>query len=174
MKHFVYSDPHFNHKNIIEYAERPFETVEEMNEALILKFNKVVMPTDTVFILGDFGFGTKEEITDIVSQLHGYKVLIMGNHDEKKPRTWWLEAGFDEVSKNPILIWGKFILSHRPLGVIEGMPYVNIHGHIHQNVEPTKMHFNVSVEQTGYKPVNLREIEKEVKRRGIRLVQEYT
>lgn len=172
MNHFVYSDPHFNHKNVIRYSNRPFEDTEDMKESLIQRFNEVVKPTDAVFILGDFGFGTKEELSEIVSRLNGYKTLIMGNHDWPKPRKWWLGTGFDEVSKHPILIQNKFLLSHHPLTVVEGMPYVNVHGHIHQNPAPTRMHFNVSVEQTDYKPVNLKAIEKEIKKRGIKLVLE--
>jgi len=31
---FVVSDLHLNHDNIIEYCDRPFESVEEMNERL--------------------------------------------------------------------------------------------------------------------------------------------
>ena len=39
---FIIGDPHFWHRAIINYCNRPFETVEEMNETLIKNWNKVV------------------------------------------------------------------------------------------------------------------------------------
>lgn len=32
---FLTSDSHFNHANIIKFCNRPFDSVEEMNETLI-------------------------------------------------------------------------------------------------------------------------------------------
>lgn len=110
LKHFVYSDPHFNHGNIIEYGKRPFGNIKEMESELIKRYNEVVSPIDIVYILGDFGFGTLEEISRILSQMNGYKILIMGNHDMNRKREWWLNAGFNEVSKHPIIVRGKYIL----------------------------------------------------------------
>ena len=33
------SDPHYDHKNILRFNERPFNTIESMNEALINNWN---------------------------------------------------------------------------------------------------------------------------------------
>jgi calcineurin-like phosphoesterase family protein len=44
MNYWWTSDYHFGHANIIRYCNRPFETVEEMNEAIIRKYNEVCFP----------------------------------------------------------------------------------------------------------------------------------
>ena len=48
------SDHHFFHANVIRYCNRPFGSVQEMNEALILNWNKTVTNDDIVYHLGDF------------------------------------------------------------------------------------------------------------------------
>ena len=77
------ADTHFNHKNIIQYCNRPFQTVEEMNETLIQNWNNVVRTNDIIFHLGDFGFGKINKSIDILKRLNGKKYLITGNHDKK-------------------------------------------------------------------------------------------
>ena len=42
------SDTHFGHKNVIRLCGRPYETVEEMDEDMIEKWNRKVTELDTV------------------------------------------------------------------------------------------------------------------------------
>lgn len=78
---FYISDLHFCHKNIIKYDERPFISVEEMNEILIKNWNNTISSKDEVHILGDFVWGKRSKWEEILSQLNGQKQLILGNHD---------------------------------------------------------------------------------------------
>lgn len=75
------ADLHFNHAGIIRYCDRPFAGVEEMNEALISRWNEVVRPEDTVYVVGDLAFGHPKKIASQVARLKGRKHLIEGNHD---------------------------------------------------------------------------------------------
>ena len=98
MKLYVTSDTHFNHKNIIKYCNRPFNDVYEMNETLINNWNSVVTPEDIIYHLGDFGFGTKEELQEIFDRLNGYKYLIMGNHDRKSKIFCFYTVGINSIN----------------------------------------------------------------------------
>jgi len=81
MKILVISNTHFNHKNIINYSNRPFKTVEKMNEILIKNWNAKVRKEDIVIHLGDFALGNEEEIRNIKNELNGTIILLKGNHD---------------------------------------------------------------------------------------------
>src|ERR1700679_1209220 len=75
------SDLHLGHTRIIELANRPFSSVEEMNEQMVLRWNSVVGENDDVFFGGDFMFSKKDVWFD---RLNGVKHLIKGNHDHKE------------------------------------------------------------------------------------------
>lgn len=105
------SDLHFGHANIIEYSGRPFRDVGHMNRALIERWNELVQPADTVWVLGDVAMGRIVDTLPLVRQLAGRKLLLAGNHD----RCWdghgpkaaeWLEryedAGFEEIRQGTI------------------------------------------------------------------------
>lgn len=78
MKYFIIADTHFGHKNIIKYCNRPFKTIEEMDETLIKNWNEVVSKEDTVLHLGDVFLCGKEKAKQIMSRLNGKKILIKG------------------------------------------------------------------------------------------------
>ena len=56
MAFFFTSDTHFGHRNIIEYCNRPFKDVVEMDKILVQKYNYLVQENDIVYFLGDIGF----------------------------------------------------------------------------------------------------------------------
>lgn len=152
---YIYSDPHFYHKNIIDYCNRPFDSVKEMNRELIKKWNNTVSKNDKVFVLGDFAFANKRQVKDLVSRLNGYVVLIMGNHDRHRTASWWMDCGFFQVYEHPIIYKDFYILSHEPVFVNDSMPYINIHGHKHNINLDKDYYINVSVEQINYQPILL-------------------
>lgn len=155
---FFISDHHFGHRNIIDFESRPFASAEEMDETMIVRWNAVVGRDDTVFHLGDFSFWNMERTRGIVSRLKGRKTLILGNHDRGRSRSWWLDAGFEEVSAYPIIYKDFFFLSHEPMYMNKHMPYVNVHGHIHGQKYEGKNHFNVCVEHWDYTPLTFEQI----------------
>lgn len=159
---FLISDHHFGHKHIIDFESRPFGSVEEMTETMVVKWNAVVGKDDRVFHLGDFSFLNMEKTSAVLQRLNGRKTLIMGNHDRGRSRSWWLEAGFEQVSEYPIVYGGFYFLSHEPMYMNKHMPYVNVHGHIHGQKYEGTQYVNVSVEHWDYTPVSFEEIKRMV------------
>lgn len=132
---YITSDLHFFHKNIIQYEKRPFKNLKDMEKVLIKNWNNSLKKHDKIFIAGDFSFGNKEMTKNVVKQLNGYKILILGNHDLSNSYKWWLDVGFDEVSKYPIIYNGRYIISHEPVDyrLLMNTEYINLHGHLHTN-----------------------------------------
>lgn len=148
MKYFI-ADLHLGDARIIDYENRPFADVDEMNDVLIKNWNDTVSPEDEVYLIGDIGDEKQ------ILQLNGVKYLVKGNHDTKS-NAYYRECGFAEVYDHPVIIDGFWILSHEPLYVSENMPYANIFGHVHNSpVYRTfsSHHYCVSSERTGYKPI---------------------
>ena len=83
MRYYI-ADCHFYHKNLLtEMDNRDFESVEQMNEVMIEKWNKKVHARDEVVILGDLSLGNGKETNEILCRLKGRLYLIRGNHDER-------------------------------------------------------------------------------------------
>jgi calcineurin-like phosphoesterase family protein len=131
------------------FADQPYK-IELIND----------LPEDSeisVYHLGDFAFGSKEQVAEIVGQLNGRIRLIMGNHDHKKWKDY-LAYGFDRVYDGPIIIDNWAIMSHHPHFVNMQMPYINIYGHVHDDYNYTDVAPTgacVCVERWEYKPVDL-------------------
>lgn len=175
---FFTSDTHFGHANIIKFCKRPFKNVEEMDEALIENWNRVVSEGDTVFHLGDFAFGGSSIWNDTIPRLNGRINLIIGNHDRKNLRQGYMSY-FDmvvpqmqiEIEKTPIY------LNHYPF-LCYGGSYRGVwqlFGHVHSGPEadgldisrlkvllPTQ--YDVGVDNNNYTPISYRELKEKIKR----------
>ena len=107
MQTFFTADTHFGHKNIINYCERPFSSVEEMDQTLITNWNMVVSECDVVYHLGDFVFGCPERIR---KRLNGRIFLILGNHDKFGKKWHSLFEGVFQIHE-----YKNIIMCHYPI-----------------------------------------------------------
>ena len=144
------------HKAIINYCNRPFSSVEEMNNTLIKNWNSVVNKHDKVIVAGDFALCGKDKIIEIGQKLNGKKTLILGNHDRASIKTYY-EAGFEFVSQYPIVLDEFYIISHYPKYVQPKGIYSNIYAHVHNDetyLDCTARSFCVSAERINYTPID--------------------
>ena len=111
---FFTSDWHLHHTQVIKFSNRPFKDIHHMHRVLINNYNSTVPPHGLCYFLGDVGFPDKE----IISQLNGKKIVLMGNHDKG---TYSLQQIFDGVLYTGSLVIAKEIvtMSHCPLARIK-------------------------------------------------------
>lgn len=176
-KIFLTSDTHYGHANIIKYCSRPFSTVKEMDDFMIARWNEVVSDEDTVYHLGDFALCDDWRKTQILTQLKGSKILVLGNHDlwpkelyKNNPdaielaKYAYKAIGFDEVYGEGEVVLEGWTLVHRP----ETAKGKYLCGHIHdqwavQDNRPWgSLNINVGVDVMDFKPVELKELLKQV------------
>lgn len=83
---FVISDTHWFHDNIIGFCDRPVNH----DELMVTRWNETVQPSDLVLHLGDVckmnGAARERWRDEVAPLLNGTKLLILGNHDVRKPR----------------------------------------------------------------------------------------
>ena len=177
---FFTSDLHFGHRNILEFCKRPFNSVEEMDEALIENWNSVVKPNDLVFNLGDFAFAPRWRWYKILGRLNGVHTLILGNHDITRwPGDNVMEL-FHRVEQQMILKIGEryVYLNHYPFLCYGGsyrspeQAVWNLHGHVHSSPNPTERRgkdeerlsyrfpyqYDVGVDNNNYTPVSWEQV----------------
>ena len=131
------SDLHLGHDNAIEFTNRPFSTVDEMNLALVQNINETVGTDDELWILGDFSFKiSKEQVRTLRKQIACRHVhLVYGNHD----KDYSGEHIFQSVQhyKELKTEYGRLVLFHYPILEWSAAHYgsIHLHGHIHSTGE---------------------------------------
>ncbi|MDD1684267.1 MAG: 2'-5' RNA ligase family protein [Methanoregula sp.] len=166
---FVTADLHLGHANIIRYCSRPFlwSDVQEMDHVLIKNWNYSLAPQTRIYCLGDLRYGNDAApAAQYRKRLRGDIVFIYGNHDETDSGT---------VQSAHIEYGGKeFFLVHDPADAPPSFDGWVVHGHHHNNdlrnypfMNFDRRRINVSVEVTGYMPVNLHEILQRIRKREV-------
>jgi calcineurin-like phosphoesterase family protein len=158
---YIISDLHLDHDNIIEYCDRPFDTVEEMNTTLVEQWNDVIDPDDSVLYGGDLTIRTSAAaLLDWVEQLNGEIVFLLGNHDEtileRHDSVQFVESYQFEHRGIP------FDAVHDPKDAPSTPRGWVLHGHHHNNwpkrfplVSHENRWVNFSVELLDYRPLSL-------------------
>lgn len=169
VKHFFTADLHLGHKNVIEYCNRPFKSLDHMNKELIRRWNERVKKEDFIYVLGDFCFrnstdkngnGVKIKAQEWIDQLNGNKIFIQGNHDRNNTLKTKLTSAIFTYNKR------IYYLSHQE----EDVPYcyapnIALVGHVHHHWKIKRNSYNnvlvnVGVDVWNYYPVTIQEIEK--------------
>jgi len=177
MKHFS-SDSHFFHKNIMKYSNRPFTTVEEMNDCLVDNWNRVVKPNDDAYHLGDFGFANIMKTKSILKRLNGNIYFVYGNHDKElirhrkellQEKLFASMLPYMEIKENKQSI----VLFHYGMRVWNKHHYGSwlLYGHSHGTLPPYGKSVDVGVDckeiTDEYRPVSFDEIYEFMKNRDI-------
>ena len=77
---YVTSDLHFGHDREFIWKARGYNSVDEMNEDYVHKWNITVDNNDDVYVLGDLMLGDKSNI-EFIKRLKGRIHIVLGNHD---------------------------------------------------------------------------------------------
>lgn len=175
---WLISDTHFNHNKEFIWKARGFNSIEEMNNTVIERWNKIVKPGDIVYHLGDVALGDLAASIKILNQLNGKIRLAIGNHDTSM-RLFSFRGlpVFDDIQFGYRLKSGKktFLLTHYPLlsGNFDNSKTYSIHGHTHSpNIFcEYDMMYNTCCDAHDCYPIAWEDMLKDINQRKIKLGQ---
>lgn len=163
------ADFHLGHKNIIRYCNRPFKTVEEMNDTLVERLNDRVKATDTLYFLGDFSIGPRARAAEFRRRIHCKRIFaVPGNHD-RETRTLSQEFSWQndlvEVSVNS----QRIVLCHYAMRVWNHSSHGawHLYGHSHGRLleVDASLSMDVGVDTHDFAPWQFDEIRERMKRK---------
>lgn len=165
------SDLHFNHDKDFIYTPRGFDSVKDMNEAILSNFHEIVKPNDELYLLGDIFLGDLESGLKLVHQLPGRIHLIWGNHDTSTRQQHLVKSHnvVDIIGWAGMLKYKKyhFYMSHFPTLTTNFNDFqkplthriLSLSGHTHsKDIFDSSDSYNVAVDAHNCYPVSLDEI----------------
>lgn len=167
------ADFHFGHVNIIRYCNRPFETVTEMDAAILDRLNSSAAEGDILYFLGDFCRGSGKEALAYRKQIRCKNIFFVeGNHDggTRKISTefgWWKQLA--EVKTHDQVI----VLCHYAMRVwhhsFRGSWHLYGHSHGRLPDDPGALSMDVGVDTHEFRPWHFDEIKKRMEEKASRL-----
>ena len=179
------SDWHFDHDKDFIYKARGFNNISDMNDAIVKKYNEVVKPEDTTYVLGDLclGGGADNVLTinqERINLLNGKKRIIIGNHDTDRR----IEM-YERCLNTEILGYADymrfngyyFYISHFPT-ITSNLDYdkplkariINLFGHTHQTDKfyyNNPLMYNVGVDAHCCYPVSIDQIIQDIQEKFV-------
>jgi calcineurin-like phosphoesterase family protein len=169
MQTFFTSDTHFDDPYAIQYFQRPFKSIDEMNEVMVERWNSAVTEHDTVYHVGDFTLDDIHHFTKWANRLNGTIKILPGSHDHP-----WLKdfvasekiqviaplvsVQFPEITggENPQVI----VLCHYSMQVWDRSNQGSWHlfGHSHGKLKGIGLSFDVGVDCTEFSPLSLEQV----------------
>lgn len=151
------SDTHFGHRNIIRYARRPFDTVEEMDATMIANWNAVVHKGDTVYHLGDFAL---RHPIPYLEALNGKVVFVKGSHDSWMRDEPYLRELELDIEEYPGEHRKLIVMCHYSMRSWNKSHYGSWHlfGHHHGNLPGLGFSMDVGVDAHNFRPISLNEV----------------
>ena len=147
-----------------------------MNHQLIENWNGVVRRSDLVYHLGDFAFLPPKQTREVLDCLNGEIVIILGNHDTPQ------NLAHDRVRVVPSYTFQPedtvVAMSHYPETAAKLAVEIGFCGHIHTQWRSWqrpdgKLIYNLGVDVWDYHPINLKDIEDDMRNPQNRVVGEW-
>ena len=161
---FFTADTHFGHKNIIKYANRPFASAEEMDSAMIERWNSKVSAEDEVYHLGDVGMNSPARLREILDSLNGKIYLVRGNHERSaencSERFEWIKDYHELEVEDPDAHRGRrfIVLFHYAMRVWNASHHGSwsLYGHTHGELEDLndQLSFDEGVDCHDFAPLS--------------------
>lgn len=179
---YISSDWHLGHIKTIEYSQRPFSSVDEMNDTILKNIFSTVKKGDDLYFLGDMSW--EKDLIDVVLDMAAKRKVrfhwILGNHDNRFAKQYagrikeyskhnsmhnMLEVKLTDKEGNhyptvlchfPLFTWNK---SHYNSFLLFGHHHATTHGAREvREFELSGKKLNVNCEFFNYYPVNELEI----------------
>ncbi len=156
------ADFHLGHKNIIRYCNRPFDSVEAMNSAILERLNSAVKAKDVLYFLGDFCIGPRARAMELRHEIQCKKIFaVPGNHDKDTRKLTqefcWL-GDLAEVSING----QRIVLCHYAMRVWNHSSHGawHLYGHSHGRLPSlaASLSMDVGVDTHDFRPWHFDEI----------------
>ena len=115
---YITSDLHFCHDQVFCFGPRGCDSVNDMNNRIVKRWNALITDEDDVYILGDLMLNDTIDGMDYLEMLNGRLHIVFGNHDTPARQELYTKArNVVEICGYATVIKYKkynFYLSHYP------------------------------------------------------------